>query len=394
MYHGMPQEIDENNCCFTRYFSAGVSYLRKKPKSMGKLLKWMAVFPLVAGLAACDDFGNYPPEGSMGELQWVIDRNSIAKASGEIPDTNDFILTVTDSKGVVLYDGAYGDSPVKLSVPAGSYTIKIVSEVFTSPAFDRPVYGDEQVVLVNAGESATVVLNCTLVNCGIRLKIASDFLTSYPNGVLFVKQDPARLMYGYREKRIAYFMPGEISVVLNNDNKDETLFVRNLEARQILTVSISAPGAPGDGVSTISAVVDTSKTWLTDSWVIGGDNSGGGSGSIPDAYSVADAKKMTGQKDVWVYGYIVGGDLTTSATGEVKTVGIIKPTHLAMADRSSVTDKTSCLAVELPAGKIRDALNLVDHPDLIGARVYVKGEIVEKYFGTSGMKGTSDYAMK
>jgi len=378
---------------YAKFFRRG-AIPSQKTENMGKMLKCLAVLPLVAGLVACDDFGKYPPEGSMGELQWVIDRNSIAKASGDIPDTNDFILTVTDSKGVVLYDGAYGDSPLKISVPAGSYTIKIVSEVFTTPAFDRPVYGDEQVVLVNAGESATVVLNCALVNCGIRLRIASDFLTNYPNGVLFVKQEPARLMYGYREKRIAYFMPGEIAVVLNNEDKDVTLFVRKLEARQILTVNISAPCAPGDGVSTISAVVDTSKTWLSDSWIIGGDNSGSGGGMIPDACSVADAQKMTGQKDVWVYGYIVGGDLTTSATGEVKTVGIIKPTHLAMADRSSVTDKTYCLAVELPAGKIRDALNLVDHPDLIGTRVYVKGEIVEKYFGTSGMKGTSDYAMK
>ena len=356
----------------------------------------MAMVPLVAGLAACDDFGKFPSADTHGELQWEIDRESVAKAGAQIPDINDFLLTIRDSKGITLYDGTYGDSPAKLTVPAGSYTLSIISEEFTSPAFAHPVYGAEEVVVIKAGESATVSLNCTLVNCGIRLRIAANFLTSFPDGVMYVKQGGAKLMYAYREDRIAYFKPGEIAVVLYNEGKEETLFTRTLEARQILTVSISAPGEADGGASSIKVTLDTSKTWLTDNWVIGGDNSGGGTGggSVPDACSVADAKGKIGQKDVWVYGYIVGGDLTTSASGEVKTAGITKQTHLAMADRSTITDKTACIAVELPAGKVRDALNLVSHPDLVGTRVYVKGEIVEKYFGTVGLKGTSDYVMK
>ena len=360
------------------------------------MLNWMALVPLVAGLAACDDFGKFPSADTHGELQWDIDKESVAKAGVEIPDINDFLLTITDSKGVTLYDGAYGDSPAKLTVPAGSYTVKIVSDVFTTPAFSHPEYGDEQVVVLKAGESATVTLVCTLLNCGIRLKMASDFLASFPDGVMYVKQGSAKLMYAYKESRIAYFKPGEISVVLYNEGKDETLFTRRLEARQILTVSISAPGDADGGASSINVSLDTTKTWLSESWIIGGDNSGGGQGgeSVPDACSVAEAFERIGQKDVWVYGYIVGGDLTTAASGEVKTSDITKATHLAMADRSSITDKTKCLAVELPAGNVRDALNLVSHPDLIGTRVYVKGEIVEKYFGTRGLKGTSDYVMK
>ncbi len=356
----------------------------------------MAMIPLVAGIAACDDFGKFPSADTHGELQWEIDRESVAKAGAQLPDINDFLLTITDSKGVTLYDGPYGDSPASLTVPAGSYTISVVSGQFTSPAFAHPVYGDEEVVIIKAGESATVNLNCTLLNCGIRLRIAPDFLTSFPGGVMYVKQGAAKLMYAYMEDRIAYFKPGEIAVVLYNEGKEETLFTRTLEPRQILTVSISAPGKADGGASSVRVSLDTSKTWLSENWVIGGDNSGGGQGggSVPEACSVAEAREKTGQKDVWVYGYIVGGDLTTSATGEVKTSGITKATHLAMADRSTIRDKSACIAVELPAGKVRDALNLVAHPDLIGTRVYVKGEIVEKYFGTVGLKGTSDYVMK
>ena len=65
-----------------------------------------------------------------------------------------------------------------------------------------------------------------------------------------------------------------------------------------------------------------------------------------------------------------------------------------MADRSTITDKTACIAVELPKGSLRDEINLVDHPDLIGSRIYIKGKVVNAYFGTTGLKYVSDYILK
>ena len=107
---------------------------------------------------------------------------------------------------------------------------------------------------------------------------------------------------------------------------------------------------------------------------------------------MADAPSYSGQSGIWVYGYIVGGDLS-SAGKSVKTEGISKNTHIALADRSSITAKASCIAVELPKGSVRDALNLVDHPELQGKRVYVKGNVVSSYFGTTGLKGTKEYRL-
>ncbi len=353
----------------------------------------MAAVPLLAALAACEDFGLTAVQG---ELTWTLDKEAFTKASAEIPDTNDFLLTIIDSKGKTLYEGTYGDSPASLQVDPGSYTVSIVSIPFTSPAFSRPQYGDEQVVVVPSGQSVEVKLQCSLQNAGIRLIIASDFLTSFPNGVLYVKGGNARLMYSYKESRIAYFKPGEVQTILYNDGKDEVLFTRSLAAREILTVNISAP-ANSQGASSIKVAVDTTKTWKEDSFVIGGGSGSGGSddGGVDEshAYSVSEAASHTGEDDVWLYGYIVGGDLT-SAGKTVKTSGITKNTHLALATRSSITDKASCVAVELPSGEVRKALNLVDHPDLIGQRVYVKGNLVESYFGTTGLKATKDYAIK
>ena len=371
-----------------------------------RLKRLWALLPLVAALGACDDFGL--KSGGQGELRWIIgDSGSVTRASAaEIPDTNDFILKVSDAGGRILYEGAYGDSPESLLVDAGSYTVAVHSIEFTAPGFSRPVYGDEQVVVVKAGATVTVRLDCVLENAGVRLQVAPDFLTSYPDGVLFLKSGDTRLMYGYSEKRIAYFKPGPISLILNNRGADETLLTRTLDARTILTLSISAPHGGAAAASSITVAVDTAKVWNHESYVIGGGGSGSGSGSgggsggdddpgseLDNAYSVSQASDHVGEDGVWVFGYIVGGDLSTAGT-TVKTSKPTKATHLAIAARSTVTAKASCVAVELPKGAVRDALNLVDHPDLIGSRVYLKGSIVASYFGTTGLKSVSDYVLK
>ena len=368
-----------------------------------------ALLPLAAALSACDDFGFRSLSGQ-GELRWIIESEGPAtRASAEIPDTNDFILRVSSADGKVLYEGPYGESPESLLVDAGSYTVGIRSIEFTAPGFSRPLYGDEQVVVVKGGAVVTVRLNCTLQNAGVRLQVAPDFLTSYPDGVLYLKAGETRLMYSYSEKRIAYFPPGPVSLLLYNQGKDETLLSRTLDARTILTLNISAPHGGGSAMaSSISVAVDTAKVWNSESYIIGGGGSSGGSSGgsgnsgsggsggddeIDGAYSVAQAPSHAGEDGVWVFGYIVGGDLSTAGT-TVKTSKVTKATHLAIATRSTVTAKASCVAVELPKGKIRNALNLVDHPDLIGTRVYLKGSLVTSYFGTTGLKGTSEYVLK
>ena len=371
-------------------------------------LLW-TLLPLAAAVSACDDFGS--GTHGPGELRWIIEGEGPAtRSSAEIPDTNDFILRVSDAEGKVLYEGSYGESPESLLVDAGSYTVSIRSIEFTTPGFSRPLYGDEQVVVVTSGATVTVRLCCTLQNAGVRLQVAEDFLTSFPDGVLFLKAGDTRLMYSYSEKRIAYFPPGPVILLLYNEGKDETLLSRTLDARTILTLNLSAPHGNGHAAgSTIAVAVDTAKVWNRESFIIGGSGSsgspsggsgnsgnGGEGGSRPEtegAYSVSKASSHVGEDGVWVFGYIVGGDLSTAGT-TVKTSKLTKNTHLAIAARASVTAKASCVSVELPKGKVRDALNLVDHPDLIGSRVYLKGNLVTSYFGTTGLKGTSEYVLK
>lgn len=358
-------------------------------KKHNEMRHWKLLLGALCALtAACDDFSLWNATREKGTLRWTLESAPEAKAAEALPDTNDYILTVRDAAGTVLYHGSWGDSPQALEVEEGTYTVSIVSIPFDTPAFDSPQYGDEQAVLVPSGQSVTVRLNCTLQNAGIRLRTGADFLQAYPDGILFIQQGESKLQYLYREERVAYVKAGLASVLLYHEGQArfETLFNRLLEPREVLTVRLSAPGGgSGGGQNCITVQTDTTKLWENESLVVGGSDG--------RPLSVADVPFHLGEESVWVTGYIVGGDLT-AAGKVVKTEGISKNTHLALADRSSVTEKAACLAVELPQGKVRDALNPADHPELIGRRVRLKGNLVEKYFGTVGMKGTSDYRLQ
>ena len=348
----------------------------------------LAALPLIACLAACDDFEAVLGTQEPGELRWSM--FPVTKSVCDVPDTNDFYLYVRDAGGKTLYEGYYGASPTVLQVQPGTYSVKAVSGEFLEPAFECPQYGDQQTVVVGSGQKVTVRLACALLNCGVQLEIAPEVPAALPHAALFLEQETSRLQYSFDEKRTAYFFPGQVSLLLNDGDSEQRLLTRSLMARDILRLKISA--APDMTGGSIEVGIDTTRNWIDDSYVVGGTDVAAGD-SPENAISVGDAAAHTGEKNVWIYGYIVGGDLSASGKN-VKTSGITKPSHLALAARSSVTEKAYCVAVELPSGPVRDALNLVDHPELIGTKVFLKGNLVDKYFGTTGLKGTCEYTLR
>lgn len=366
---------------------------RIRTGAVGVLLPVLA-FSACSGLLAGEEEGS---DGS-GTLLWrfayPVGSELVTRAGEEVPDTNSFLLTVKDASGKVLYEGSYGASPSNLMVSPGSYTVSARSCNFTVPAFSKPQYGDDQVVVVKSGQTTRASLLCRQLNAGIRLRIASNFLTNYPSATLHLKSSAGSLHYGYSEKRIAYFSPGPVSLLLSEDGTDRTLLTRSLQEQEILTLSVSAPSASSTGGG-FSIQIDTTRSWTSDSFVIGsGGSSGGGGGTGRDpahAYSVSEAKDHIGEEEVWVYGYIVGGDLSSSGTKMNTTPPFESNTHLTIAERSSIKDKASCLSIELKKGVIRDALNLKDNPENLGQQVFLCGDIVEAYYGIPGLKNLSEY---
>ena len=51
------------------------------------------------------------------------------------------------------------------------------------------------------------------------------------------------------------------------------------------------------------------------------------------------------------------------------------------------------MSVQLSAGELRDALNLVDNPGNLRRKVYLRGDIVDAYYGLPGIKNLSEYVM-
>lgn len=362
-----------------------------KRASSSRLRGVLLYLSLTVLMQSCNLLGGIP--SAEGELRIAFARGQelLTRSGLEIPDTSDFLLTVKDSKGAIVYDGTYGASPESLFLKPGSYTVSIVSEEFSRPAFSLPQFGDEQCVVVSAGDVVSLKLICRQLNSGIRLRIDSGFLSRYPDGALLLKSNFGRLMYGYAEKRIAYFAPGNISLILADGGTDQVLLTKTLEAQEILDLKVMVSSSGGSSTETadapgITVVTDTTRVWLSDEYVIGGTSSDG------KILSVSDARSMAGETDVVVCGYIVGGDLTSSSASFSKP--FTSRTNILIGPRSSTSDKPSCLSVQLPAGDIRDDLNLVDNPGLLGRKICLRGDIVEAYYGIPGMKNITEYELQ
>ena len=358
-----------------------------KPSSSGALA---AAAILTLTLSSCEAL--FPERKGELRLHFAGGEYTASKATdAALPDTSSFLLTITDELGATLYDGSFGASPGTLLVDPGTYDIRVRSAHFDKPRFSAPLFGDDQCVVVPAGKVTDVRLRCRQVNAGIRLNIAPDFLTACPDGVLYVASDAGKMLYTYREKRIAYFLPGAVSILLNRSGVEKPVFTRNLAEQEVLTVAVSAVAASDNGTGGhLSIAVDTTRNWTSDAVVIGRDGASGA--EAEGALDIGRAREHIGAQDVWVYGYIVGAFKTGGSL--VCEAPFPSATNLAIAARPSVSAKEDCLSVELKKGSLRDELNLAEHPAYKGRKVFLKGDIVELYFGVPGIKSISEWQLE
>ena len=346
---------------------------------------------VLLSILSCDLFVD-PSSVNEGGLRvsFASNQDILTRSGIDIPDTSDFILTVRDSKDKIVYQGPFGASPQTMSLKPGSYTVNIISEEFSKPAFSAPQFGDEQCVVVASGEITDVKLICTQINSGIRLHIDQAFLGKYPDGSFLLKSSFGRILYSYSEKRIAYFMPGSLSLILTNNGTDNVLLTKTLLAQEILELKVKVSDSKDPSASQtskgITVSLDTTRVWMSDEYVLGGKGDGG------NVLSVTQALSMAGVEDVVVCGYIVGGDLTSSSASFSKPFS--SRTNIVIGPRSSTDSKSECLSVQLPSGEVRDALNLVDNPHLLGRKICLKGDIVEAYYGIPGIKNISEYELQ
>ena len=188
------------------------------------------------------------------------------------------------------------------------------------------------------------------------------------------------------EKEEVAILSGEAWVVENQ-------FSVNADVRPVFSSSNEAVATVdenglvtvvGYGMAEITAEILEDETYLASKatfklFVIEGD------GTLENAYTVADVlyfyeKKVT--EKVWVKAPICG-----SFVSNALDMTLDKPSTTNIA----IGTEASHLPVQLPAGDVRDALNLVANPDLLGQTVWLYGNI-EKYFQVPGLKNVTDFS--
>ena len=103
----------------------------------------------------------------------------------------------------------------------------------------------------------------------------------------------------------------------------------------------------------------------------------------------ADAKEAGQKVKGYIVGYVPGQvykDAVFGVTGEVSK------TNIVLADAANETDVNKCIPVQLPAGAVRNALNLNENSGNLGKEVTLTGNI-EKYFGVPGLKSVTAYEL-
>lgn len=143
------------------------------------------------------------------------------------------------------------------------------------------------------------------------------------------------------------------------------------------------------------------KTTTAYAWGDKGDDSGttptppagSGDGTSDKPYDIAQIKAGATGTGVWMTGYIVGWvDGMTLTDGATFTVPATSASNILVAASATETDVANCIPVQLVSGTaVRSAVNLQDNSGNLGKQITLKGDITS-YFGTTGMKNTSDYA--
>ena len=340
---------------------------------------------VVLTVNSCDYF--FPQEE--GRMMVFFSRESYlaTKASDQVPDTNSFILSITAANGRTVYDGLYGSAPQPIMANPGTYNIKVSSSQEDAPAFSNPIYGDEQTVVVEPGGESVTRLLCQQVNSGVKISFDPAITDRDPEASVNITSGESLLVYKAGESRIAYFPPGMTHFDLLMGQQSTPLLDRALRAREILCLNVHAPVQTSGGVS---VSVDTSRIWTSEEVVPG--SSGGTTGDDKSsALDVWSARQGAGLRDVWVYGYIVGGDLSSSKASYAPPFS--SRTNILLSSKAVASGREGCLSVQLQQGDIRDALNLVDNPGLLGRQVFLKGNLVPSYYGLPGLQGLSEYAL-
>ena len=117
-----------------------------------------------------------------------------------------------------------------------------------------------------------------------------------------------------------------------------------------------------------------------------------------DTLTVAQAIAKQDNSTAYVKGVIVGwysnhnNDKKVVFSADATADTTVIATNIVIADAVAETDQAKCVCVQLPAGALRSALNLKDHPENFHAATVLKGELTT-YNTMAGLKNISEASL-
>jgi len=356
----------------------------KKRKTMKK---WM-LGGLILFLASACEALSWSEEGKGALSIRMLKETSVSVKAGT--PFGEYLIGITDTGGATVISGMYSALPDPVILNPATYTVAALSENLGAPAFDRPIYGSIVEVAVAAGVKNTVQLVCTQVNAGLRIVYDDDFKDHYNVYSVQVTGVDGALTYQGDEMRTGYFAPGTLQIVLSMEGEDPMQVSKKVIARDmlVLTVLANGTGPLTMGSVELSFAVDTAQVWRREEWKPGAPANDGLSPET--AYTVAEAQLLSSGENVWISGYIVGGDASTS------TFKVAPPftaaSNLVLADSPMEQVRANAMAVELPTSpaSLRATFGMPDNgAALLGRRSWFRGNI-GTYFGYPGLRATKE----
>ena len=231
-------------------------------------------------LTSCSKNDGVSTETGTMSLSYVVSTGVNLKA-GLDPGT--FKLHILNSQGTEVKTFAQAsEAPAQIELITGDYTVKAFSQEFSTPAFDTPVYGGEELVSIVSGKDKAATLNCVQSNVGIKFLWTDEFKAAFSEYSADISSTEGSLAFPNTETRTGYFLAGEVTVKITVGSGDKaSVFTKTItvNSRELVTVQPN-PIDAGSGSLTVTITVNTDVTERIEVIEIsGGDTGGGDTGS-------------------------------------------------------------------------------------------------------------------
>lgn len=183
----------------------------------------------------------------------------LSKASGTTPQPSDLTLEILDGETSVEKFAPIGNANKEISLSPGDYKVRAYSAEFSAPAFDKPVYADEEQVSIPSGGTAAASLECIQSNAGVKIAYSAAFKQAHSDYATEIVQNGLKLAYrGADETRTGYFLPGRATLTLTVDGVSHRQEL-TLQPQRIYTVNIEDEALPSGSVG-INLSINSSYT--------------------------------------------------------------------------------------------------------------------------------------